>query len=369
MRKVYNPVGFGKGYNFILWLLFAGALMGFALSRFFYLSYNGVFCSSGPSKVGNHAAPGECWQYSTKDLYKIGIQIHLYTIIPAAFLVCFQFVPLIRYRALLFHRLNGYLVILLSLAGTVGALMIGRIAFGGGIEIQTIVGVNAILFLGSLALAIYNIKRLQIEQHRAWMLRAWFYAGSIITSRLIMFLSALVISSAKAGPYYDAMPCDKIASFYTSNAELLQNYPNCTSPENWAPVRASLNAGSAANAAAALDITFGMALWLALLIHALGIEVYLHLTPAEFERLRNISYQRQLEAGFTNPGRAGLTADRLGDSEKWVPVVAKQQGGSKTANLSDSDEALESRASKAILHGTQEGLESKQPGDLSSAAV
>lgn len=32
----------------------------------------------------------------------------------------------------------------------------------------------------------------------------------------------------------------------------------------------------------------------------------LHLTPKESERLRRVSYQRQLEAGFKNPGHAGL---------------------------------------------------------------
>lgn len=41
-------------------------------------------------------------------------------------------------------------------------------------------GVLAISSLGSAVLAYYNIKVLQIDQHRAWMLRAWTYAASII---------------------------------------------------------------------------------------------------------------------------------------------------------------------------------------------
>lgn len=57
----------------------------------------------------------------------------------------------------------------------------------------------------------------------------------------------------------------------------------------------------------------------------------LHLTPVEAERLRNISYQRQLEAGMKRPGRAGLTADSIGDSPLWVP---EDQRG--TTNDSDS---------------------------------
>lgn len=45
----------------------------------------------------------------------------------------------------------------------------------------------------------------------------------------------------------------------------------------------------------------------------------LRLTPREAERLRRVSFQRQLKAGMRNPGSAGFTADRLGDAEKWEP--------------------------------------------------
>ncbi len=43
------------------------------------------------------------------------------------------------------------------------------------------------------------------------------------------------------------------------------------------------------------------------------------MTPKESERLRQVSYEKQLEAGFANPGSAGLTADRWGDAERWTP--------------------------------------------------
>jgi hypothetical protein len=66
------------------------------------------------------------------------------------------------------------------------------------------------------------------------------------------------------------------------------------------------------------------------------MRIQLHLTPAEAERLRNVSYQRQVEAGLKNPGRAGLTADRLGDAEIWAP-----KRHDKEAKLSaDSDSHL-----------------------------
>lgn len=55
--------------------------------------------------------------------------------------------------------------------------MIARKTMGGGIDIQAWLGLMAILTTGGLALALYNIKRLQIDQHRAWMIRTWFYVS------------------------------------------------------------------------------------------------------------------------------------------------------------------------------------------------
>lgn len=175
-RKLYHPVGFTKGYNFVLWFIFAGALMGFSLSRMPYMNFDGVFCSM-KEKGGLHAGPGECFYYRKNFHERVGIILHLVCILPAGFLVCFQFVPKIRHVAIIVHRINGYAVILLSVAATIGALMISRHAFGGDLPTQALMGVLAIMFIGSMAIAYINIKRLQIEQHRAWMLRAWFYVS------------------------------------------------------------------------------------------------------------------------------------------------------------------------------------------------
>ncbi len=56
--------------------------------------------------------------------------------------------------------------------------MIARKAFGGTVATQALVGTLAIGTTVGLGLAYYNIKRLQIDQHRAWMLRTWFYVSA-----------------------------------------------------------------------------------------------------------------------------------------------------------------------------------------------
>ncbi|KAI4222211.1 MAG: hypothetical protein L6R36_006311 [Xanthoria steineri] len=313
MRKIYHPLGFQKGYNFTLWFIFGGAIFGFILARMPYLSIGGRFREG--------SSPGE-WYYLRGGHERIGITLHLVTVIPLGFLLVFQFVPWIRHHALMFHRVNGYVIVLLLLISNVGALMIARHSFGGEFETQVYVGLLAILTTVSVILAYINIKRLQIDQHRAWMLRTWFYAGTIITLRIIMIISALIIP--KAGGFYQAMPCEKISFIFEDDQAGFQEFfPACFAPNGtnngWVAVEASFD-GSGATVAASLGLCFGTAGWLALAMHAIGVEIYLRLTPREGNRLRNVSYQRQMEAGFRHPGSAGLTSDRWGDADVWQPA-------------------------------------------------
>ena len=195
MRKAYNAIGFRYGYNFILWFLSIGYLFAFSLSRVYYLAYDSVFCNSNGTP-GTGAAPGECY-YWTMNPYEIGMELHLFTIIPASLLVCFQFVPAIRRKIILFHRMNGYVVVLLSLVSNAGTIIIAKHAFGGEFVTQAYVGMLVILTTVGYALAWVNIKLLQIDQHRAWMMRTWSWFATIITIRIIMIIAAQIISAQR----------------------------------------------------------------------------------------------------------------------------------------------------------------------------
>ena len=308
------------------------------LARLQYLNINGVFCQ--PSRgAGGGALPGECFWYQGFDRYRIGITIHLATILPAGLIAVFQFLPVVRYKAILYHRIAGYVAILLALVSTFSALVIVDRAFGGEVSTQALVGFLGVISPLGLANAYYNIKRKQIDQHRAWMLRSWFWMASIISLRIIMFIAATILSmpSYRAGNQYHAdIPCPQILwtlSQYNASlaslsrddqaAYLAGQYPSCEGEASnlfaSAPVDANLNGDSAVEVAAVFHISFGMAGILALILHAIGVEVYLQLTPKEAERLRTVSYQKQLEAGMHNPGSAGLVPEKLGDMDPWVP--------------------------------------------------
>ena len=247
------------------------------------------------------------------------------TILPAGFLVCFQFVPVIRHKLLLFHRINGYVVIALFVTSIAGVFMITRRTVGGSPNTQAAIGTLAVITLISISLAYYNIKRLQIDQHRAWMLRTWAYATCIISLRLIMMAANTVLFSQDG--YYVTTGCDEIFADYAHLGipdranPAFQIHPQCASANTTVDgqVVVPVNQLGPENVGAAFQLTFGMSIWIALVIHAVLVELYLNLTPAEHARLRMVSYERQLEAGYKNPGSAGLTVDRFGDAPKWQP--------------------------------------------------
>ncbi|KXJ87104.1 hypothetical protein Micbo1qcDRAFT_218379 [Microdochium bolleyi] len=294
-RKVYNLIGFTKGYNFCLFVIFGGALLGFSLARLQYLDFYGTYCNPDRSKTSS-SLPGECF-YFLQPFYATGMILHLACILPAAILALIQFVPAVRHKVILFHRINGYFILLLSVGGTVGGLMIARRAAGGDISTQTSVGFVGLAFVTALVVAWASIKKLRIDLHRAWMLRAWVWAGSIITMRLLFILIAIILS--KTGTYYYSQPCAKVAWALNDDTQMRSTYPQCagfldgSDPDQQVSVRATFVAPqNVAEVMSVLNMTFGTAMILGFLLHALGVELYLAFTRDEAARLRKISLER-----------------------------------------------------------------------------
>jgi len=216
--------------------------------------------------------------------------------------VILQFTPAIRQTWRLVHRINGYIIILLALIANVGAIMIAREAFGGTLATQSWIGALFILTTVGLGLAIYNVKMLQIDQHRAWMLRTWFYVrlspinfglhvtlannallqfSSIITLRIIMIIAAQIVSAA--GDFWAVQNCSKLLDVIGDAQTLVEQYPTCASLINDGNLNAvaAVNAnfgGSAVELMSAMNISFGMAGWIATTLHAIGVEVYVSLS-------------------------------------------------------------------------------------------
>ena len=108
-------------------------------------------------------------------------------------------------------------------------------------------------------------------------------AGAIITNRIILISGANIITTI--GSYHIAWPCDKVAFTLKNDiASTLHPYPECaswvngTKPSQEAVTHAHFG-GLATEVGASLDIVFGMALWVALIVHAVGVKIYVRFSP------------------------------------------------------------------------------------------
>lgn len=224
--------------------------------------------------------------------------------------------------------MTGYVIVTMVLLANAGAIIIAPHSFGSAIMTRARVGLLIILSTIGLFFAVYNIKRMQIDQHRKWMLRTWFYMGSIITIRLIMLIAVRVISEIPGAAQYLTTHCPEIASMYGDANTTYHFYLACElyniatlNPLNHAVVAANFNANNPAKNGAAFDVVFPMALWLALFMHVVRVELYSMLMPKGHECLWKVSWQRQMERGYRNPGSAGLVPEMVSDMDDWAPLI------------------------------------------------
>ncbi|KAI1087407.1 hypothetical protein F5B19DRAFT_74910 [Rostrohypoxylon terebratum] len=279
-KRVYGPVGFSKGYNFLFWLILGGAFSLFSFSRLKYLDFYGSFCGSSVPGGRDLAVPGECFYYLTQKYYGVGLFAHLATILPASLLACIQFIPVLRRKAMRLHRIIGWIAVALSVPGAITAVMIAPRSQGGGLDTQSMVALLGVMFLYTLTRGCISAKKHKIAEHRAWMLRTWIYGGSILTMRIFMTISVVIVSLI--GGFYYVEPCDKISFILGGENATLAAYPDCASffsgedlNRHIAVPATVFNRNNPAQVAAALNFVFGTSGWMAIFLHTLGVELYL----------------------------------------------------------------------------------------------
>jgi len=305
-------LGFVKSYNYKLWLTLTIAIVIFSVAHMPFIPPDNF--------VKLKAAPGEAYWYRGSR-YRYGMMAHLIGVLPCGALAPLQFIPALRRpKWIALHRYIGYFIVtMMALVGIPGAIVITNHSFGGTLDTQMSLVVFASAVYTALGLGVYNIWKLQLDQHRKWMLRAMVWMAEITTQRFWLILLAYLLAE---GGYQTVWTCEE-ARFTELNSTLFNTmFPQCQTlaPNAKIIVLANLSSNSLVEEASALRITFGAGVWMGLVFHILATELYLALTKDETERLRRISYTLQQKAGYKNPGSAGLTADRLGDSS-WSPPI------------------------------------------------
>lgn len=300
-RSLTSWTGFTKTSNLIYFSVTAGVFSIFCAFNFVSSLPQGHSMKPNP--------PGESFWFRDGLLYW-GMQIHLWTVLPAGILLPLQFLPGMRRRYMHLHKLSGRLLFVLLLIGDITALSIARVSFGGSIDTQV-----ATVFLSSItSFSIYkawtSIRSLRIDQHRAWVIRTWTYAGVILSLRLFMIIIAIAANRISPGGYRYISNCEEIIFMYnsvsnaTSVGSLFSRYPDCADYDKPSMgsvhviVNASLSRFYPEERAALMNMVFGVSGWAGMVVNILLTEVYLNYTKDEEERLKKVSMARRKAAGL-----------------------------------------------------------------------
>ncbi|KAG8718817.1 hypothetical protein FRC09_012059 [Ceratobasidium sp. 395] len=294
--------GFQKKLSLGLFIVFAGAILGFSLARTPMLRFQGLL------KI---TTPGEGYWYS-KPIWKPNVMVHIWTSLPASFFSVFCFLPLTYNRWPRFHGYLGYVVSLLQVIACVCGAVAGRHAQGGDLNVQSAVYMMGSASGGAVVMGCYEAWRGDIAAHREWMLRGWFYNGTFVTTRVTALLSAQVITAINT--YFSLWRCSEVNYVLNYNSQLLtQRYPLCGTSEGFArpddtyvAVHSSWNEGRLGRGSAS-RASFGMALWVAMLLHFLGIELYLRMTTKESKWWRE--WSKRKATGSQLPRQVSRYAD------------------------------------------------------------
>jgi len=196
---------------------------------------------------------------------------------------------------MILHRINGYLTLALLIPSTIGGSIVARRAFGGELNVQSAFYVDGFLIVFAALMGITNVKR--TRKHRKWMLRTVAYAAVPITARLTSIAARHIISDI--GSYYAVWRCDEISYVLRNSSALQQSYPQCTQgAENVANVRVAIRAAvneGGVGLGSSVRATWGMCMWVAIVIHIIGAEIYIRLTESSNQHRRGFVLQRSID--------------------------------------------------------------------------
>ncbi|PBK64884.1 hypothetical protein ARMSODRAFT_1087744 [Armillaria solidipes] len=280
---ISNIVGFKQRWSLLICFFFGGALLGFCL-----------FCARmmNFSLMQKYAPAGQWFWYSQK-MMKVNYAIHIYTSVFGGIFALFQFLPAIRRRAVIVHRLNGYFVLILLIPSNVCGAIVGYRAYGGEINTQSMYYILGIASAGCLIIGYLNVKK-ETRQHRKFMLRGVVIFSVVITTQLITKAARQIVTDI--GNYYTVFQCDDLRTVLTNITAVEQQYPACAGDgvdlsSTYVPVLANAH-GDKLHKIAATRVVQGMALWFALFIHIFGCEAY----ASTFQNLKlteEANYQRR----------------------------------------------------------------------------
>jgi len=195
---------------------------------------------------------------------------------------------------MIFHRINGYLVLIFLIPSTVCGAVVARRAFGGDLNVQSAFYVIGTLIIFCAAMGITNVKRTRM--HRKWMLRTVACAAAPVTARLTSLAARHIISDI--GSYYALWRCDQLLYVMPDMDDVNQSYPLCAQAvvdsnitKVYVAVHASVE-GNGLSYGSTVRLVFGMALWIGIMTHIIGVEFYIRKSESSNRHRRGFVLER-----------------------------------------------------------------------------
>ncbi|KAJ7176390.1 hypothetical protein C8R43DRAFT_872881 [Mycena crocata] len=189
-RSVSWIFGFREKYSLLNCVVWGGALVGFCLAR---------SPSMNPERTPTVLPPDTVFSIPT---FKINLFIHIYLSTIGGIFAVLQFLPVIRRKMVIIHRLNGYGVIFCLIVGNISGAIVARRSFGGEINAQSGYYILGLMIAFSGCMGVYNVKK-DTRRHREWMLRMVVYFAAAVSGRLIMLAASEIIT--RIGTYYSVL--------------------------------------------------------------------------------------------------------------------------------------------------------------------
>ncbi|CAE6350997.1 unnamed protein product [Rhizoctonia solani] len=231
-----------------------------------------------PGGLEKKLIPEEYFSYKIRP-YGSLLLIHLACILPASMLSIIQFIPRLRAKYMSWHRYAGRIINVLTMISSICGMAIGHVSFGGDLATQAMTITLGVITIYSIIAGWRAARQHKIEEHKVWMIRAWAYQMAIVTLRVIMPIT-LILLQAKGG-HYVSMSCDEVANSLDNTDQFSREYPQCQPDWTGKPVEyVSVEAGveEGLRLAAGARATFGMAGWVSIWIHFVATEYYISRT-------------------------------------------------------------------------------------------
>ncbi|APA06247.1 hypothetical protein SS1G_01261 [Sclerotinia sclerotiorum 1980 UF-70] len=218
-------------------------------------------------------------------LLKLGMDIHMWSVLPAGTLLPLQFLPIVRRKYMNLHRYAGRALFIMLIIGNTCAFGIGHVSFGGTLETRIWIYTLGVLEYFALFKSWIAIRRKKIEEHRIWAIRTWGWAGSILTMRLLMIPFMNIVLSPYTRTFYSLTTCSALHNLYTAHSypltNITQTYPMCeniiSGVGDYQDIHIPIELGlfPPERLVASLNMVFGTAGWCSLVLHLLGVEAWL----------------------------------------------------------------------------------------------